>query len=60
MSFWKSDLLKKLEGGELPTVETNNKVSIDTNSLVVLGVVLVSVAAVVALFVVLVRKPKEQ
>lgn len=47
MSFWKSQLIKNIEGGELPTVKA--EVSIDRATLVGLGVVMVAVAAAVVL-----------
>jgi hypothetical protein len=58
MSFWNSPLIKGIQQGKLPTVETDNKVSIDTSSMVTLGVILISVTVVIALMIVLVRKPK--
>lgn len=54
MKFWQSDLVKNLEKGQLPQVET--VVSIDTRSMVILGVVLASVAVVIALVVVVAKK----
>lgn len=56
MSFWKSGLIKKLQDGELPAVKTDNEVSISSDSLMKLGLVLVSVATVIALLVIIVRK----
>lgn len=45
MSFWNSPLIKNIEQGELPEIDTN--VTIDNDSLVRIGVVLVISAVVI-------------
>jgi hypothetical protein len=54
MSFWNTKLIKNLQDGELPDVKT--EVTIDKNSLVTVGIVLASVAVVIALMVIIVKK----
>lgn len=56
MSFWKSNLIKNLEGGELPTFKA--EVTIERGTLIALGVVLIAVAAAVALMVAAVKSVK--
>lgn len=58
MSFFRSQLLKNLEQGELPTVKTDSKVTIDQNSIVKLGVVVIVVAAGITLLIVAIRSMK--
>lgn len=50
MSFWTSPLLRGIEQGELPEVEVRAQVSLDSLSLVKLGLTLVLVAGVVIIF----------
>jgi hypothetical protein len=47
MSFWKTQLIKNLEAGELPVIKA--EVTIEKTTLFNLGVVLVAVAAAVIL-----------
>lgn len=49
MSFWKSNLIKNLQDGQLPEVRA--QVSIEKSSLVALGIVLVAVAVSVTLLI---------
>lgn len=58
MGFFQSALIKKLEQGELPTVKTDNTVTVDQNSLVKIGVLLIVVSVGIALLVIAVRSTK--
>lgn len=54
MSFWKSSLLKNLEDGKLPEVET--RVVFDQKSMIMVGSILFVLAAGIALLVVAVKR----
>jgi hypothetical protein len=51
MSFWQSPLIKRIEQGELPTVTVDANITIDDESLLQIGVVLmVSMVAAVVVY----------
>lgn len=58
MGFFQSALIRNLERGELPTVKTDNSVTVEETSLVKIGVVLMVVAIGIALLVIAVRSTK--
>jgi hypothetical protein len=56
MRLRNSKLLQNLLEGDLPEVKTDNTVKFDTNSLMLLGGVLVGIAVVIAILVVVVKR----
>ncbi len=50
MSFWKSPLIQGIQDGDLPEFDVNANVTIDSESLVKLGLMLILVAGVVIIF----------
>jgi hypothetical protein len=61
MNFWKSDLVQNLVNkGEVPVIKTDNQVTIQTDTLVKLGITLIAVATAITLLVMAARafKPK--